>query len=108
LDDLVVVEQGPPQPERDLRRVIELASTDPEVEDTVKQGDRLITPSRDLGRLGESFQILDDEWLFGVCRGVLRARLTPTGRPGAPARVGQVCRGDGFHFSSMAHLIGDG
>ncbi len=108
LDDLVVVQQSPPQPERGLRRVIEFVGTDPEVEDTVKQGDRLVTPGRDLGRLGERFQILDGERLFGVCRGVLRARLLPPGGPVKLPRAGQVCRGDGLHASSMAHRIGDG
>jgi hypothetical protein len=108
LDDLVVVQQSPPQPEGDLRCVIEFVGTDPEVEDTVKQGDRLVTPGRDLGRLGERFQILDGERLLGVCRGVLRARLLPSGGPVKLPRAGQVCRGDGLHASSMAHRIGDG
>jgi hypothetical protein len=74
----------------------------------VKQGDRLVTPGRDLGRLGERFQILDGERLYGVCRGVLRACLLPPGGPVKLPRAGQVCRGDGFHSFSMAHLIGDG
>jgi hypothetical protein len=88
LDDLVVGEQGPPHPKRDLRRVIEFAGTDPEAEETVKQSDRLVTPGRDLGRLCERLQILDGERLLGVCRGVLRARLLPPEGPVKLPRAG--------------------
>ena len=104
----LVFRQHPPQPESDLRSVIELAGTDPEVEHTVEQGDRLATPGRDLGRLGIRLQILDGERLVGVCRGVLRARRLPPGGPVKLPRAGQVCRGYGLHAFSMARRIGDG
>ena len=74
----------------------------------MEQGGRLVTPGRDLGRLGKRFQILDGERLFGVCRGVLRARRLPPGGPVKLPRAGQVCRGDGLHGFSMAHRIGAG
>ncbi|MGH3384411.1 MAG: hypothetical protein ACRDO1_07525 [Nocardioidaceae bacterium] len=45
----------------------------------MKQGDRLVTPGGDLCGFGERFQVLDGERPFGVCSGVLRARLLPPG-----------------------------
>ncbi len=108
LDELIGVQQHPPQPERHLRGGIEFACTDPEVEDPVKQGGCLVTPGGDLRRLGERLEILDGQRFFGVCRGVLGARLLPPGGPVKLPCAGQVCRGHGIHASSMAPRTGDG
>ena len=99
LDALVVVEQGPPQPERDLRRVIELASTDPEVEDTVKLGATASSPRAETWAASANASRSSTTSRSSASAAAYSAHASSHREARcSSARVGQVCRGDGFHF----------